>query len=153
MKKIFVLLAPSTVAASYKSSGMFIKIPDTINIVYGIPTHMLMIIIIAFARTGLFPETSNPKNGIDSVIQPKSFNIVLTGPLELNKKRTDNNEINVGKSLLIPIKTAIGQYKVIKGDTLYSIANKFNTSVELLYALNNLTSSYIFPNQTLLVPK
>ena len=64
-----------------------------------------------------------------------------------------SNEIIVGKSLLIPIKTGVGQYTVIKGDTLYSIANKFDTSVELLIALNNLYSSYIFPNQTLLVPK
>ena len=33
LKNIFELEAPSTVAASYKSDGIFIKIPDVINIV------------------------------------------------------------------------------------------------------------------------
>ena len=64
-----------------------------------------------------------------------------------------SNEISIGTSLLIPIQTSIGQYTVLKGDTLYSIANKFNTSIELLLALNNLQSNLIFPNQTLLVPR
>ena len=42
LKNILALLVPSTLAASYKSAGIFIKIPEVINIVYGIPSHMLM---------------------------------------------------------------------------------------------------------------
>ena len=40
-RNILTVEAPSTRAASYRSAGMFIRIPDVISIVYGMPTHML----------------------------------------------------------------------------------------------------------------
>ena len=43
-------------------------------------------------------------------------------------------------------------YKVKKsGDSLWSIANKYDISISKLKSLNNLTSNVIFPNQTLKV--
>lgn len=42
-------------------------------------------------------------------------------------------------------------YKVKSGDSLWSIANKYNISVAKLKSLNHLTSNVIFPNQTLKV--
>ncbi len=44
-------------------------------------------------------------------------------------------------------------YKVIKGDTLYSIARKFNTSVNLLKQLNGLKDNMINIGQELLLKK
>ena len=45
-------------------------------------------------------------------------------------------------------------YLIQKNDTLYSIANKSNTSVDILAAINGLSvNDYIYPNQTLLIPK
>lgn len=43
-------------------------------------------------------------------------------------------------------------YTVVRGDTLYSIATRFNTTVEELQRLNGLTDSTIFPGQKLKVP-
>ena len=42
-------------------------------------------------------------------------------------------------------------YKVQQTDTLYSIARKFNTSVEKLKDINNLSSNEITPGQTIVV--
>jgi len=43
-------------------------------------------------------------------------------------------------------------YKVVKGDTLYSIARKFNTTVDELKSLNNLTNNTISIGQILKIP-
>lgn len=43
-------------------------------------------------------------------------------------------------------------YKVKSGDTLYTIANKFNTTAESIMALNNLTSASLSVGQMLIIP-
>ncbi len=45
----------------------------------------------------------------------------------------------------------VQQYKVSAGETIYSIAKRFNTSVEDIIALNSLTSNDLKPNQILKV--
>ncbi|NOW95159.1 LysM peptidoglycan-binding domain-containing protein [Mucilaginibacter sp. SG564] len=45
----------------------------------------------------------------------------------------------------------VQQYKVSAGETLYSIAKRFGTSVEDITKLNNLTSSTLTPNQVIKV--
>lgn len=44
-------------------------------------------------------------------------------------------------------------YVVKAGDTLWSIAQKYNTTVNLLKQKNNLVSDVIVPNQVLIIPK
>lgn len=43
-------------------------------------------------------------------------------------------------------------YTVVAGDTLYSIAARFNTTVNDIMAVNGLTSHIIYPGQVLLIP-
>lgn len=61
----------------------------------------------------------------------------------------------IGTSALAAVSStnadAATTYKVKSGDSLWSIANKFNTSVDKLKSLNNLSSNVIFPNQSLKV--
>lgn len=45
------------------------------------------------------------------------------------------------------------EYTVKKGDSLYEIAKKNNTTVNELTDINMLTSATIFPGQVLLIPK
>ncbi|WP_226579118.1 LysM peptidoglycan-binding and 3D domain-containing protein [Halobacillus litoralis] len=41
------------------------------------------------------------------------------------------------------------QYTINKGDTLWSISQQYNVSVDTLKSINNLNSNLIYPNQTL----
>ena len=45
------------------------------------------------------------------------------------------------------------EYTVKKGDSLYTIAKAYNTTVSELSDINMLTNTTIFPGQVLLVPK
>jgi len=47
----------------------------------------------------------------------------------------------------------IGWYKVERGDSLYSIARKFNTSVNKIKNANKLRSNLIHPGKQLLIPR
>lgn len=45
-------------------------------------------------------------------------------------------------------------YTVMAGDTLYQISKKFNVNPKLVSELNGLkVDEYIYPNQTLIIPK
>jgi len=61
-----------------------------------------------------------------------------------------------GISLVVPRITSkyFDYYKVNKGDSLYKIANANNIDADLLAQLNGINKNdYIYPNQTLLIPK
>ena len=66
-----------------------------------------------------------------------------------------NDENKLANSVAIGIYNYIKQentYKVLKNDTLYSIANKFNTTISKLKEINNLVSNVLIPGQTLIIP-
>jgi len=67
-----------------------------------------------------------------------------------------NMEVVPGNVLVVP-KTnnkIFDYYMVTKGDTLYKIANENGIDANLLASINGInTSDYIYPKQTLLVPK
>ena len=70
-----------------------------------------------------------------------------------------NNNLSVGQQLLIPISDNSDQssgsgniYIVQRGDSLYSIARKFGTSVSEITRLNNLTGINLGVGQSLIIP-
>lgn len=63
--------------------------------------------------------------------------------------------LNVGQVLFIPGPTSGGPtstYTVLPGDSLFSIAQRFGTTISALQSTNNLTTDVIFPGQVLLIP-
>ena len=81
-----------------------------------------------------------------------------TNVLEL--KRLNNltsNDLYVGQKLRLGMKSAapvnsVGRYTVKTGDTLYSIAKRYNISVNELKSANNLMSNSLSVGQQLIIP-
>lgn len=70
----------------------------------------------------------------------------------------DASTLQIGQELLIPDKSGVNPnnmflYTVKKGDTLYSIAKKYNTSVSAILDLNYLTSSNLSIGQVIRIPE
>lgn len=71
-------------------------------------------------------------------------------------KRANNltsNDLQIGQILNIPVSSddSVTKYTVQKGESLYSIAKKFNTTVDSLKSKNNLTSNLISVGQKLII--
>lgn len=74
-------------------------------------------------------------------------------------KRLNNltsNNLSIGQVLKIPSTNSNNNYinyVVVSGDSLYAIARKYNTSVDEIKRLNNLTSNNLSIGQTLKIPR
>ena len=92
----------------------------------------------------------------DSIYQiAKNYNVTINEIKEFNK--LNSNLLNIGQQLIIPIEQKIVQtqyntYVVKTGDSLYSVAKKYNISVDELKNINNLQSNLLSVGQQLLVP-
>lgn len=85
----------------------------------------------------------------------KKFNTTVDELKKLNNLTT--NSLSIGQTLKIPTKEEAPSvptnfYIVQKGDSLWSIANKFNTTVDELKRLNNLKDNRLNIGQQLIVP-
>ena len=85
----------------------------------------------------------------------KKFNTSVQSIKELNNLKSD--VISVGKVLRVrsnndsnPLECIV--YTVKKGDTLYSIAKKYNTSVDEIKRYNNLQSNILNINDRIVIP-
>jgi len=77
-----------------------------------------------------------------------------------NMNNLKNNNLSVGQKLLVSgtgeivdDSTDYDTYVVKSGDNLYAIARKYNTTVDKLKDINNLSSNLLSIGQKLLVPK
>lgn len=84
----------------------------------------------------------------------KKFNITVDELKKINNLTT--NLLNIGQILKIPSTDSISKeqntYMVEKGDSLWSISKKFNTTVDELKKINNLTSNLLSIGQILIIP-
>lgn len=73
---------------------------------------------------------------------------------ELNNIVSD--VLSIGMSLLLPSINTIGDmltHTVVSGDSLWSIANTYNTSIDLIKSMNNLTNDLINVGQELKIQR
>ena len=74
----------------------------------------------------------------------------------INSNNLSSYYLIPGTTLIIPSPndSVFIDYTVNKGDSLYSIANKYNTDPVILAEINGLKLyDYIYPNQIIIVPK
>lgn len=83
----------------------------------------------------------------------KSYNVSVD---ELkNKNNLKSNTLSIGQKLFIPNVNSSQEnevYTVKKGDSLYSIANRYKTTVDAIMKLNNLSTTALSIGQKLLLP-
>ena len=84
-----------------------------------------------------------------------NFNVSVNDLKKINNK--SNNSLSIGEKLIIPgksngenVNTTI--YTVKSGDNLYSIARRYNVTVNEIKSLNNLTSNLLSIGQKLSIP-
>ena len=84
-----------------------------------------------------------------------NFNVSVSDLKKINNK--SNNSLSIGEQLIIPgkstgenVSTTI--YTVKSGDNLYSIARRYNVTVNEIKSLNNLTSNLLSIGQKLSIP-
>ena len=88
----------------------------------------------------------------------KQYNTSVSEIVSLNS--LPNNNLSIGQQLLIPTadipdnptNNSSNTYVVKSGDNLYSIARKFNTTVNDITRLNNLPGTSLSIGQTLIIP-
>lgn len=84
----------------------------------------------------------------------QQYGVTINDIMELNNLTT--SVLNIGQQLKIPSYETPDSginYVVKKGDNLYSIAQKYNTTVNEIKSLNNLTSNLLSVGQTLKIPQ
>lgn len=102
---------------------------------------------------------SLPNNYVTYIVQKgdslyniaKRFNTTVKDIQELNN--LNNINLYIGQELKIPSSSTNGSttYTVQKGESLYSIAKKFNTTVDEIKRKNNLTSNLLSIGQELII--
>lgn len=80
------------------------------------------------------------------------FNTTISELKKINNLTSDT--LSIGQILYLSpiVEQPTITYKVQKGDTLYSIATKYNTTVDKIKMLNNLTNNTLYIGQDLIVP-
>jgi len=93
-------------------------------------------------------------DNINSILS--KYGITMDDLVKLNGI-IDLNDLKEGMQIIVPNvedNNIYQYYTVEKGDTIYGIAKRFDIDSNLLTKINGLEDNdYIYPNQTLIVPK
>ena len=134
------------------SIGQSLLIPEKYSTPSSIPNYINYIVK---KGDNLYSIARNFNVDVATIVKDNALNNTNLSVGQNLKIRSKNNEIVeecFGMEYNPPSNISTSNYTVLKGDSLYKIANKFNTSVSDLIRLNNLTSNTLSIGQVLKVP-
>ncbi len=132
-------IKPGQILRIRLSEGQTLEVEECIGMDYEIPINKDIVY-----------ETYIVKKGDSLYKIANKYNTSVSNLLKINN--LSNANLAIGQKIKIPSSTSTTNSYVVKsGDNLYSIAKKFNTSVDLIKKKNNLKSNVLSIGQKLII--
>ena len=146
---ISILMKDNSLVNNNLSIGQILKIRQ--------PSMSDSTVLECFGEDYTPPVNLNPtitytvKKGDSLYSIARQYNTSVSNIISLNNLKS--NSLSIGQQLKIPSSSTTNQitYTVKKGDSLYTIAKKYNTTVDSLKKKNNLKSNSLSINQKLII--
>ena len=147
-EKLYTVKAGDTLYQIAKNNNITVEELKSLN---NLTSDALSIGQLLKLPSQLTPETTYTVQKGDSLYSiAREYNTTVDAIKSQNS--LTSNLLSIGQILKIPMNANLETtYTVQKGDSLYSIAKKFDTTVETLKQLNNLTSNLLSIGQILIV--
>ena len=134
--------------------GQVLRIPE----MYTKPEDMIMPEFVSYTvkkGDSLYTIARNYNTTVDAIIKDNSLSNSLLSVGQNLKIRIPKSSAVVeecfGEEYVPPVNTSFQNYTVQKGDSLYTISRKFNTTVDNIKRKNNLTSNLLNVGQILYI--
>ncbi len=143
----------NNLATTNLSIGQQIRIPEKYTDEIVIPSYTNYIVE---KNDTLYSIAKKFNVSVNDIIKDNNLkNNTLTVGQNLKIKTANSNIVEecFGEEYTPPSSISSFNYTVVSGDSLYKIANRYNTSVSEIIKLNNLTSNNLSIGQILKIPK
>ena len=153
------IVITNSVGKTYGSAEIIYSLKDKSTLANFIATELesIGVKVNKYYQRRLPNDTTKDYNELIRDLGKREAIIIEYGDLSYDEEFLINNYKEIGQAVVNGINKYLGiidvYYDVKKGDSLYSIAQKFNIDVSELKMINNLSSNVLSIGQQLIIPK